>query len=436
MMMRLLIKLVLVAGIAYSSLAAAETAPSVPATVSYTLPTDGPLPRTYRVTLAITAPDNPDWIVSTFVAGEPRTVTEENQGRFTETWDGLDDNFMPVPPGEYGVKGIYMPSEVWAPDGKPHTLRAKYLSGPNALMPRRALGEQGPYIRGESGPFITGDQVEPGMGDVAVGPNGIAVFYWKFLENAQNAYRVDLNHPLGPEQLLGGFNSGGMGGGPRVATDGETVWAVAPDAEGVSAVPYVKPYLCRADERPFGTDHSRYRRNVTIPEGHVTGLAAWRPPAGQSSVLYVAERGRIVETSVKSQHIASVFRESAEERVNIVRALDGTTAKELSRVPISEPTAIALADGADRPGRGRWRPLLRRRPGTQPDPALRYRRQAGTQVRSAGTAARGRLRSKHFHGTDPGRLLAQQRGARAAPHRRGRRSQPRDRMDHRRQAAA
>jgi hypothetical protein len=335
MMMRLLIKLVLVAGIAYSSLAVAEAAPSVPATVSYDLPTPGPLPRTYRVTLAITAPDNPDWIVSTFVAGEPRTVTVENQGRFTETWDGLDDNFMPVPPGEYGLKGIYMPSEVWAPDGKPHTLRARYLSGPNALMPRPG--------RGESGPFITGDQCEPGMGDVAVGPDGVAVFYWKFLENAQNAYRVDLNLPLGPEQLLGGFNSGGMGGGPRVATDGETVWAVCPDAEGLFL--YVKPFICRADERPFGTDHSRYRRNVTVPDGHVTGLAAWRPPAGQSSVLYVAERGRIVETPVKSQHFASLFRESAEERVNIVRALDGATAKELSRVAISEPAAIALANG-------------------------------------------------------------------------------------------
>ncbi len=343
--MKLLTNIALVAGIAYSSLAVAEAAPAVPATVSYTLPTDGPLPRAYRVTLAITAPDNPDWIVSAFVAGEPRTVTAENQGKFTETWDGLDDNFMPVPPGEYGVKGIYMPSEVWAPDGKPHTLRARYLSGPNALMPRRALGEQGPYVRGESGPFITGDQCEPGIGDVAVGPNGIAVFYWKFLENAQNAYRVDLNLPPGPEQLLGGFNSGGMGGGPRVATDGENIWAVCPDAEGLWAVPYVKPYLCRTDERPFGTDHSRYRRNVTIPEGHVTGLAAWRPPAGEASVLYVAERGRIVETSVKSQHIASLFRESAEERVNIVRALDGITAKELSRVAIAEPTAIALADG-------------------------------------------------------------------------------------------
>jgi hypothetical protein len=204
----------------FASLAYSASAETVPATVSYTLPTDGPLPRTWRVTLAITAPDNPDWIVSTFVAGEPRTVTEENQGRFTETWDGLDDNFMPVPPGEYGVKGIYMPSEIWAPDGKQHTLRAKLHSSPFTLAPKPGVGE--------TGPFIWGDPISTAMGDVAVGPDGIAVFYWNFLENGNNPYRVDLTQPLGHGQLLGGFGSGGTGGGDYVATDGQTVWALAP----------------------------------------------------------------------------------------------------------------------------------------------------------------------------------------------------------------
>ena len=185
-------------GVACSALTMTATAASV--TVSYALPTEGPLPKTYRVTLAITAPDDPDWVVSTFVSGAPRTVTAENKGTFTETWDGLDDNFMPVPPGDYGVKGIFMPAEVWQPDGTFHTLRANYLGGPNALMPKRGLREQGPFIKG--------DQCAPGMGDIAVGPDGVAIFYWKFLENAENAYRVDLNLPLGPKQLLGGFGSG------------------------------------------------------------------------------------------------------------------------------------------------------------------------------------------------------------------------------------
>jgi hypothetical protein len=68
-------------------LAAMHAAEVAPVTVSYRLPADGELPRTYRVTLAMTAADNPDWIVSTFVSGAVRIVTEENQGRFTETWD-------------------------------------------------------------------------------------------------------------------------------------------------------------------------------------------------------------------------------------------------------------------------------------------------------------------------------------------------------------
>src|SRR4051794_39990953 len=88
-----------------AGLSAGERAPAKAAgvAVSYRLPTAGPLPKTYRVTLAIVDPKNPDWIISQFACGAARTVTTENGGRFSETWDGLDDNFMPVPPGDYAV---------------------------------------------------------------------------------------------------------------------------------------------------------------------------------------------------------------------------------------------------------------------------------------------------------------------------------------------
>ena len=314
------------------------TATAAPATVSYALPTDGPLPKTYRVTLAITAPDDPDWVVSTFVSGAPRTVTAENKGTFTETWDGLDDNFMPVPPGDYGVKGIFMPAEVWQPDGKFHSLRANYLGGPNALMPKRGLREQGPFIKG--------DQCAPGMGDIAVGPDGVAIFYWKFLENAENAYRVDLNLPLGPEQLLGGFGSGGTGGGDYATTDGRTVWCVAPsDAlvhlDGWEGRFIYPPFLYRADQKPFGSDNM-IRRNVTLTAGLVTGLAAWRPDASSTALLFVAERGRMVV--VDKYNNLDIYAESPKERVNLLRVLNGDTAVELSRVPVAEPTALVVAN--------------------------------------------------------------------------------------------
>ncbi|HZK82767.1 MAG TPA: hypothetical protein VFC46_16920, partial [Humisphaera sp.] len=105
------------------------------ATISYQLPLTGKGPTTWRVTLAIVDAKNPDWIVSQFANGVARTATAENQGKFTETWNGLDDNFMPVPPGKYGVKGIYMPGERWRVDGEYHSIVPKFVSGPSAWMP-------------------------------------------------------------------------------------------------------------------------------------------------------------------------------------------------------------------------------------------------------------------------------------------------------------
>ena len=311
---------------------------SVGVPVSYSLPIDGTLPRVYRVTLAITAPNDPNWILSTFVSGAVREVTKENGGRFSEIWDGLDDNFMPVPPGEYGVRGISMPAEIWTPDGKPHTLRARYFSGPNTLMPRPGRQEQGP--------FITGDQAAPGIGDIAVGPDGVAIFYWKFLENAQNAYRVDLNLPPGPEQLLGGFGSGGTGGGNYATTDGKTIWCVAPTdkmihlrgKEGLFIYP---PFLYRTDEKPFGSDNM-IRRNVTLTSGLVTGLAAWRSKTTSPALLFVAERGKMAV--VDQYNNLDIYAESPSERINLLRCLDGDTAAELSRLPVAEPTALVVAN--------------------------------------------------------------------------------------------
>lgn len=309
-------------------------------TIPIQLPTNGELPKTYRVTLAITAPDNPDWIVSTFVSGAVRTVTEENQGRFTESWDGLDDNFMPVPPGKYGVKGIVMPTEIWAPDGEPHTLRPKILSGPSGLSPRHGRGED---------KLITGDQVAPGIGDVAVGPDGVAVFYWKFLENALNPYRLDLSRPLGPEQLLGGFSSGGTGGGDYVATDGQTIWAVAPtdavaeQTQMEGEVFLYPPFLYRADQEPFGSDNM-IRRNVTLTEGRVTGLAAWRTDEDDPALLFVAERGKLEIVGKHPHGELDLYGESPDERVNILRVLNGDTAEEISRMSVVEPTALAATN--------------------------------------------------------------------------------------------
>ena len=82
---------------------------------------------------------------------------------------------MPVPPGKYGVKGIYMPGERWRVDGEYHSIVPKFVSSPSAWMPS-------PEQWDKPEPF-GGDPVGQPLGAVAVGPNGIGVFYYVYLEN-------------------------------------------------------------------------------------------------------------------------------------------------------------------------------------------------------------------------------------------------------------
>lgn len=253
---------------------ATDTAPGVK--ISYQLPVTGPLPQTYRVTLAITSIDDPTWIISNFVAGAVRTVTAENQGNFTETWNGLDDNFMPVPAGRYGVKGIYMPAQKWDITGEYHTLIPKLaVAAGDSWFPKPGEDKEVPWIN--SAGFGT-------MTDVAIGKDGQAVFLHNYLENALNPYVVDLKQPIGHDQIIRGYGSGGTAGGEAVATDGELIWAVSPQGRSGGDIVY------RVDEKPFGHDSGRYRSNVFAASGHVTSLAAWRNPASGARFLYVAQR--------------------------------------------------------------------------------------------------------------------------------------------------
>ena len=157
--------------------------------VSYELPADGQLPRTYRVTLAVVDPKNPDWIISQFAAGVARTVTKENGGKFSETWDGLDDNFMPVPPGEYAVKGIFMPAREWQVDGEWHTVTPRFVTGASAWMPS-------PEDWKTPEPF-GGDPVGAPFGDVAVGPNGVAVFVPARVLSVKSSRRAGIGVTIG-----------------------------------------------------------------------------------------------------------------------------------------------------------------------------------------------------------------------------------------------
>ena len=297
---------------------AAETGVKVP----YQLPLDGPLPKTYCVTLAIVDPKNPDWIVSTFVAAQPRTVTAENQGKFAETWDGLDENFMPVPPGDYGVKGIYMPAQKWRVDGEWHSVTPKFVGGASAWMPS-------PEQWDKPEPF-GGDPTRQPLGDVAVGPNGVAVFGYVYLENGTNNPLIDLKKPLGYDQFIRAFNSGGAAGGSSVATDGESVWGFSTDGG--------KKFVYRADGKPFGDGKGANRNHVYLPTGWVTAMAAGKDAQGKT-VLCVAQRGKIVEPHKGN------YEESKTEFVDAITIHDGADGKVLAELPLARPQGIAIRAG-------------------------------------------------------------------------------------------
>jgi hypothetical protein len=298
---------------------AAAAPPQEGVKVSYQLPADGPLPRTYLVTLAIVTRDNPDWIVSQFVRGEPRTVTVENQGRFTETWDGLDENLMPVPPGTYAVKGICMPARKWAVDDEYHALTPQFAAGASAWMPARDQTKV-------PEPF-GGDPCGAPLGDVDVGPNGVAVFYYVYLENGTNNPLIDLKKPAGLGQFVRAFNSGGAGGGTSTCTDGETVWGFSTDGGA--------KYVYRADGKPFGAGRAN-RDKVYLPRGWVKGMACARD--GGAAFVYVAQGGRILEDK-------NHYRESDREFVDVVTVHDGAGGKVLAEVPLPRPVGIAARGG-------------------------------------------------------------------------------------------
>ena len=284
--------------------------------VRYQLPADGPLPKTWLVTLAVVEKGNPDWIVSQFLRGAPRTVTAANRGVFTDTWDGLDENLMPVPPGTYGVKGICMPAETWPVDGEPHAVTPQFVAGASSWMPSRDdLRTPEPF---------GGDPCGAPLGDIDVGPNGVAVFYYVYLENGTNNPQFDLKRPVGLGQFLRAYNSGGAGGGTSTCTDGETVWSFSTDGG--------PKFVYRADGKPFGAGRGANRGNVTLPAGWVKGMACRRD--GEKAFVYVAQGGKILRDK---DH----FSESDTERIDLVSVHDGADGKVLGEIPLPRPVGIA-----------------------------------------------------------------------------------------------
>lgn len=299
-------------------LAAGDAAPTVGVPIRYTLP-EG----TWRVTLAITEADDPDWIVSTFVRGAERSATAANKGEFTELWDGLDENLMPVPPGRYAVKGILMPAHRWAPDGQMHTITPRFLGGPCSFLPP----DDRTPVR------LVGDNCGAPLGALAVTPDWSpqVVLQWGYLENGANPYVIDMAKAPGDAQIVKAFRSGGAGGGDLCCSDGETVWAFNGDGE--------IPYLYRTDEKPFSNGRGHVRNNVWVTPGERAGLACWREPGAADTTVFFAMGAKL---KLKD---GATTREPEAGRLDTVVALSGTDARELARVPLAGCIALRVHAG-------------------------------------------------------------------------------------------
>ena len=290
--------------------------------VSFTLPKGG----RYLVSVAVTEKENPDRIVSTFVAGEPFDATVTNT--FTVEWNGLDENFMPVPPGEYGVKGIYAPAHRWGVDGEQHAITARWVGGPGAFLPKIST----PDIEKLHLPFF-GDPVNSPLLDIDTTEDGKAVLGFQYLENGRSCPLLDLTKPKGYPQFLRAFPSGGAGGGPCACTDGDDVWASSHDG-----APY---FIYRPDMKSFGPDNAPYRRGGYLPKGIVTDMAALKQ--GGKSYVYVVERGTLEK--YRAEWGGDWWRESKTERTDVITVMSGVEGNILARVSVPHPSAVKASGG-------------------------------------------------------------------------------------------
>ena len=140
----------------------------------------------------------------------------------------------------------------------------------------------------------------------------------------------DLKKPVGYDQFLRSFPSGGAGGGPVIATDGETVWAFNTDGGN--------PFVFRPDGKSFGSSPGAMRRNAYIPEGWVSDLTAARPSDAAGTLVYIAQRGKLVSVQKPGQR--PQIAESATEWTNQITVHDAD-GKILSRIALENPQSLA-----------------------------------------------------------------------------------------------
>lgn len=217
--------------------------------ITYQLPRESHI---YRVSIAIVKADNSDWIVRTLLSGGVREITMDNQGKFTETWDGLDDDGYPVRPGRYTWKGVYMPAVKWEIDNKYHTFIAKLAVAAGSHMHPGQDEDTLPMI-------FQGVSTSP-VNDVCATSDGKLLLCGEYIENGTNPLFIDpeLN---GIRQLLWGAPSGGIGGVNAGAADEDFAYIISGQAEN----DFITRYDVRNGGRlAFGTDRGTYMSGICL----------------------------------------------------------------------------------------------------------------------------------------------------------------------------
>ena len=282
--------------------------------VGYSLPSDGPLPKTYLVTLAIVDPQNPDWIVSQFVRGEPRTVTAENGGRFTETVGRAGREPDARAAGHLRRQGhLHAGREVAGRRRVPRDHAAVRRRGLGLDAVARADRQRARAVRRRSLRRAAGRRRRRRQRHRRL------LLHLPRKRREQPDVRSEEARGLG--QFLRAFASGGAGGGTSTCTDGESVWSFSTDGG--------PKYVYRADGKPFGTGRAN-RNDVYRPEGWVKAMACYRE-AGKSYV-YVAQGGKIIEIQDWPRYV-----ESDKEPVDVVSVHDGADRASPGRVAARRP---------------------------------------------------------------------------------------------------
>jgi hypothetical protein len=217
--------LLLLGAIVGSVLGLPEAVPATPMPVKICFSLPSTYTGTVGVTVAVVDKENTDWIITHACYLQPFNVTAGKQQQGCIGWDGIDENFWPVPPGTYGLKGIMTNVSYWPVDKKYHAITVE------------ATGAVGPVPIDLTAPaekqsfFVDGDPVGSSFTSIGINTNfpgsnnTYANLYNSYLENAYNNYLVDLAKPHGSEQRVWRWHDAGIGGGMQTATNGLSVWS-------------------------------------------------------------------------------------------------------------------------------------------------------------------------------------------------------------------